>query len=323
MYIKFSLGKDNTFSLDKEPEVTRNKGKSLLELPSSYIVIDIETTGLNSKYDEIIEIGALKVRDDKVIDKFESLVFNDNIDSFITDLTGITTEMTEKAPPLKSVLSEFIKFVQDETLIAHNANFDINFIYDSVESCFGKEFNNDFIDTLRIARRAFHEFKSHRLKYLARDLNFKNTPGHRSLSDCFTTLELYLKCKEKIFSEDIKLAVYNQLKASEITCSDNSEFNPDSPLFNRTCVFTGTLEKMARKEAMQAVVDIGGLVGNSITKKTNYLILGTQDYRRLNGNSESSKTQKAKSLIEKGQDLRIISENEFYEILFGITVHED
>jgi len=163
----------------------RNKGKSLLELPDSYIVIDIETTGYLPYIDDIIEVGAIKVIHDKVTETYSSLVYNDHIDPFITELTGITTEMTRNAPKLSVVLQELLDFIGDSILIAHNANFDVNFIYDAVEKELNKEFHNDFIDTLRISRKVFPDFRTHRLNYLANILELSKHPAHRSLADCY------------------------------------------------------------------------------------------------------------------------------------------
>lgn len=74
------------------------------------------------------------------------------------------------------------------------------------------------------------------------------------------------------------------------------------------------------KEAMQIVVNLDGLVGDGVTKKTNYLIIGIQDYSKFTDGKESSKTKKAKKLIEDGQDLHIISEDEFYEMIYDIDM---
>ena len=82
-----------------------------------------------------------------------------------------------------------------------------------------------------------------------------------------------------------------------------------------TCVFTGTLEKMTRREAMQAVVDVGGSVGDNVTKDTNFLILGNNDYCKTIKDGKSTKQKKAEALMLKGNDIAIIPENVFYEML--------
>ena len=106
----------------------------------------------------------------------------------------------------------------------------------------------------------------------------------------------------------------SSLDARDIVTS-NAEFDETHPLFDKLCVFTGTLEKMARKDAMQAVVDLGGKVANSVTKKTNYLILGNNDYCSTIKDGKSSKQKKAESLKLAGNDIEIISENVFYDMI--------
>lgn len=104
-------------------------------------------------------------------------------------------------------------------------------------------------------------------------------------------------------------------KAKDIS-TDVTDFDVLHPLYDRVCVFTGALEKMSRKEAMQMVADLGGQVGDSVTRKTNYLILGNNDYCASIKNGKSSKQAKAESLKASGQDIEIISENVFYDMIF-------
>ena len=110
------------------------------------------------------------------------------------------------------------------------------------------------------------------------------------------------------------MAAESNLSAKDIV-TEKTDFDETHPLFGKTCVFTGTLEKMARKDAMQIVVDLGGLVGNSVTKKTNYLILGNNDYCSSIKGGKSSKQKKAESLKLAGNDIEIISENVFYDMI--------
>lgn len=104
-----------------------------------------------------------------------------------------------------------------------------------------------------------------------------------------------------------------KLDLHDIT-SENTAFDETHPLFGKHCVFTGTLEKMPRAEAAQAVVDLGGICDNGITKKTNYLILGNTDYQKTGG-GKSSKYKKAEEYKLNGIDIEIIPENVFYDML--------
>ena len=144
------------------------KGNSLIEFPNKYIAFDIETTGLDPMYDEIIEIGAIKIENGKEVEVFSTLVKPKyEIDEFISELTGITNEMVKESPSIDKVLPEFIDFIKDSIILGHNVNFDINFIYDNLIKCDMNPITNDFIDTLRLSRRLLPELKHHRLSDLA------------------------------------------------------------------------------------------------------------------------------------------------------------
>ena len=301
-----------------------HKGKSLIELLDSYIVFDIETTGLDSSYDEIIEIAALKVQNNKVVSQFQSLIKpNQEIDEYITELTGITNEMVVDAPTIEQVLPQFIEFVGNEILIGHNVNFDINFVYDYL---YRNEFGglkNDFIDTMRLARKLLPELAHHRLIDIAEYFNVDTSNNHRALKDCEITLNIYENLKRmalekysdiESFKNTFKKHGGNSFKAKDIVTT-NTEFDVDNLFYGKYVAITGTLEKMLRKEAMQIIVDLGGYCEDGVTKKTNYLILGNNDYNPILRGKKSSKLIKAEKLKLEGNDIEIISENVFYDII--------
>ena len=138
------------------------------QLINDYCVLDTETTGLSCYYDEIIEIGILKVRNNIVIDSFNSLVKPNNpIDSFITSLTGITNQMISRKPTIKEVKQEVLNFIGDDVIVGHNTSFDIKFLNTS----FNDELNNKYIDTMQFARKIYPEFKHHSLSNLVEQLH--------------------------------------------------------------------------------------------------------------------------------------------------------
>ncbi|EJD4619664.1 BRCT domain-containing protein [Campylobacter jejuni] len=94
------------------------------------------------------------------------------------------------------------------------------------------------------------------------------------------------------------------------------EFDISHPLYNQNCVITGILGRFTRSQAMQIIADLGGINQDSVTKKTNILILGDNDYRAMIKGGISNKLKRARELILKGQDLKIISENVFYDMIF-------
>lgn len=337
-----------------DKSVKRNKGKSLLAFPGNYCVIDIETTGLDPSYDSIIEIAAIKVIDGVISNKFSSLVkpdsyycwfedddysdeddefFNDLItidgekiyyvDSFIRNLTGITNHMLENAPSTTDVLNQFKDFAGNSILIGHNVNFDINFLYDNFIRL-EHTLNNDFVDTLRLSKYLLPDLKNHKLKSISEHFGIEYKNAHRAIADCEITNQCLTCLKDAAISEygsidefiisTKKHSSSNYLDLKSIT-PQTQDFDITHPLYNKECVFTGTLEKFTRKEAAQIVVDHGGTCGNSITKNTDYLILGATDYSKVKG-GKSSKLKKAETLKLKGCSIEILSENVFYDMIY-------
>lgn len=300
------------------------KGKSLIEIPNKYIAFDIETTGLDPMYDEIIEIGAIKIENGKEIETFNTLIKPEyEIDEFITELTGITNEMLKNAPLIDEVLPKFMTFIKDSIILGHNVNFDINFIYDNLINEDMHPITNDFVDTLRLSRRLLPKLKHHRLSDLANYYKIDTTGSHRSLKDVRITIEIFKKLEELVenkystienFKEVCKTKSHTGFKAREITTT-KTEFDEDNLLYDKYVAITGTLEKMSRKEAMQIIADLGGHCQDSVNKETNYLILGNNDYNPILRGKKSSKLLKAESLKLKGQDIEILSENVFYDVI--------
>ena len=191
--------------------VTRDKGKSKILLPDDYTIIDIETTGLMPMCDEIIELSALKIRNNEIADSFTSLVRpemleENGLDEFITNLTGITYDMLVKQKTSKEILPDFVKFIGNDLLVGYNINFDINFIYDEYYTSSHLKFNNDFVDLMRIVKKHCKELKNHKLATVAEYYNINSDNAHRGLEDCKITYEVYKCVKNEILSKysDVK-----------------------------------------------------------------------------------------------------------------------
>lgn len=291
--------------------------------PDEYVVIDTETTGFSSTYDSMLEIGALRVKNGEVIDEFHSFVKYDNaIPNFIVELTGITNDMIQNAPADYEAAMKVKEFIGTSFIVGYNTKFDINFINDALSVRYGLSLDNHYVDCLRYARKLFPDFKHHRLKDMADHYNIERTKEHRATHDCLTTIKVFEALKgtaiEKYGSIDafIKAIKYHKPKLDARTLSaENIEFDVTHPLYGKSCVFTGTLERMQRKEAMQAVINVGGKVENGVTNNTNYLILGNNDYCSTIKDGKSSKQKKAENLMLKGNDIAIIPENVFYDML--------
>lgn len=305
----------STNGSNKQPTSTReHKGKSLLEFPDSYVAIDIETTGLDPIYDEIIEIAALKIQNGSETDRFHSLVNPKcEIDEFIESLTGITNAMLEAAPDLEIVLPQFLEFVGDNVVVGHNVNFDVNFIYDCAENLKLKLFTNNFVDTMRISRKLYADLKHHTLADLIVTLGVGETVEHRALADCIQTKECFEIMRNR--ADKIGGIPKKTNAIAKTIVAETTDFDEDSPIYGRTFAFTGTLERMTRKEAMQMVVNAGGKCTDNVVASTNYLVLGNQDYYKGIKDGKSNKQKKAEKMQLNGADIITISENTFFDML--------
>lgn len=304
------------------------KGHSLIDIPSDYTVIDLETTGLSPRCDEIIELAALRVRNDEVVDSFQQLVKPEHdIDGFITSLTGITNEMVANAPCIQSVLPDFISFVRDDIVVGHNVSFDVNFIFDNMVSFFGKPFGNDYINTIRIAKRLV-ALPHYRLSDLCGHFAICVKDAHRALADCHMTHALFCALKsifkatgnnvsELFFLPGHRSArTYRHIDARLISCQISAdEIDKDNPIYGKYVVFTGALEKFKRSEAMQLVANLGGINQNGVTKATDYLVLGNNDYCATIKDGKSSKQKKAEEYMLKGTGIAIMDEKTFYDMV--------
>ncbi|WP_313756530.1 PolC-type DNA polymerase III [Tissierella sp.] len=160
---------------------------------STYIVFDIETTGLSPINDMITEIGAVKIKDGKVIDTYSQLINPERpIPELITKITGITDEMVKDKPTIKEIILDFINFIGDDVLVAHNATFDIGFIREKIKLV-NMELNNPVLDTLELSRAVFPSLKSHKLNLIAKHLNVNLVNHHRAVDDATATAEILLK----------------------------------------------------------------------------------------------------------------------------------
>lgn len=175
------------------------RSTDLSHLPERFIVFDLETTGLNPSRNKIIEIGAIRAhRDSDNHDTFQCFIKIDGaVPGKITEITGITTEMVKAGEPIDSALVSFTEFIGELRLVSFNANFDISFLNAALNSCGMPQIKNEVSCALDMARRAWPERKSYKLKDLAKDANL-GAQNHRALSDCQLALLIYAGAAAKL-----------------------------------------------------------------------------------------------------------------------------
>ena len=157
-----------------------------------YTVIDIETTGLSKSYHQITEIAAVKVRAGRIVDSYQTLVNPQvRIPSFITRLTGIDNNMVRYSPTITQVLPEFVKFIDKDVFVAHNATFDFGFLSHNLKHHYEQELQNYRLCTRKLANRLFPELPQKRLVDLCVHLNVQNHHAHRAMGDVMATVKIF------------------------------------------------------------------------------------------------------------------------------------
>ncbi|MFZ3587884.1 PolC-type DNA polymerase III [Bacillus sp. DJP31] len=160
----------------------------------TYVVFDVETTGLSAVYDTIIELAAVKIKEGQIIDRFESFVNpHHKLSATTIELTGITDDMVCVAPEVKDVLERFRSWMEDCTLVAHNASFDMGFLNVGLKKAGYEKVQNPVIDTLELGRYLYPTMKNHRLNTLCKKFDIDLTQHHRAIYDAEATGYLLMK----------------------------------------------------------------------------------------------------------------------------------
>lgn len=169
----------------------------------SYIVVDLETTGLNPKQDKIIEIGAVKVENGRVTDTFQSFVNPGRpLTERVENITHITGEELEKAPYIEEILPDYMEFAKEKPLVGHSILFDYSFLKRAFVNM-GYSYEREGVDTLAIARVFLPELESKRLEKLCRYFGIEHQ-AHRAFEDARATYALFELLKDKFYKEGDK-----------------------------------------------------------------------------------------------------------------------
>ena len=185
---------------DLQDVAVNEKGQSL---DGTYVVFDLETTGFSAIKDKIIEIGAVKVEGGKITDRFSTFVNPGVPIPFrITQLTGITDQMVMDAPGIETVLPQFLEFIGEAALVAHNASFDVGFIE---QNCRYQDIIPDFtsVDTVAMARILLPTLSKYKLNVVAGALHISLENHHRAVDDAGATAEIFIRFLEMLEEKGI------------------------------------------------------------------------------------------------------------------------
>lgn len=203
-----------------------SKGKKKTEYVSDYVVFDLETTGTSCLADQVVEISAIKVEDHQVVDEFSTLVNPERrIPYYATEVNGITDDMVADAPTFDTVLYDFLEFIGDLPLVGHNIHtFDLPFIYRDSEKFFGRVPENDYVDTLKMARLCLPELSNYKLTDLAEHFGIETEGAHRALCDCRMNQLVYEHLGEILNSGTV--TIKKCPKCGEIMAKRSGKYGP-------------------------------------------------------------------------------------------------
>ncbi len=186
--IKVIYGVEAYLAPDRTPVVSFPKEQ---DLDTTYCVLDLETTGFSFRTEKITEIGIMKIKNGEVLDEFSCFVNPEKpIPQRVVEITNITDDMVKDAETIDKIFPKMLEFIEDSVLVAHNADFDIGFLkYNAKE--LGYTLDNTYLDTLRLAKELFPDYKKYKLGIIAENLGIKVEVAHRALDDVDTTVKVF------------------------------------------------------------------------------------------------------------------------------------
>lgn len=276
-----------------------------------FVAIDVETA--NPDMASICQIGVAKFQNGKLIDEWSSLLNpEDDFSTFNKHIHGISEEDVVDAPKFPDIVEDLSQLLTDTITVCHSP-FDKVAIGKATDKYSLNRIETTWLDSARVARRAWKDSANgYGLKAVCEIIGYK-FKHHDALEDAKASAQIINAAVEKT-----ELSVEDWLKRVGKPVSskaDRKKTNPEGELFGEVVVFTGALE-IQRSEAADIAADLGCVVKDGVTKATTLLVVGDQDIRALSpGQDKSNKHRKAEELIEKGQEIRILQESDFKDLV--------
>ena len=307
--------KNGILNVSGAQDKLRQKGQEKPDFLSNYTMLDIETTGLSPYRDRITELGAVKVRNNQIVDQYTNLVKfpkNNKVPAFITKLNGITEEqIVNEGIPAEQAIKEFREFIGDDPIIGYNVNFDLNFLYDLSQKYNLPVLNNDYVDVLRLARAYYPRERHNRLIDCMQRAGIAQVEQHHGLADSLDTIKVYNDFN-KHFTEELLETARSRIKNFDLTGDelDYYQLGFRNPVQNKDIVLSGHIH-MDQNEANKMIGNMGGTVDDGVLATTNYLIMGDHDFFR----KDNEDLNTARDLIKNGAKIKRLSESFFLGML--------
>lgn len=278
-----------------------------------FISIDVETANFDMA--SICQIGIVKVNDGEVVEEWSTLVNpEDWFDPLNIGIHGITEDDVCSSPTFPEVFTQLSNLLSNSICVCHT-HFDRVSIGKALRKYNLPEISCSWLDSARVARRTWEEcaYSGYGLKNVCNIIGYEFN-HHDALEDAKAAAQVLLAAME---IEGLNLDEWVKRVEQPINPESSKvsrEGNPEGDLYGEVIVFTGSLY-LTRSEAADLAATVGCAVGSGVTKKTTLLVVGDQDITRLAGKDKSSKHIKAETLISKGQNLRILTETDFRELV--------
>lgn len=304
----------------------------------SFAAIDFETA--TAKRASACALGLVIVDSGDIVNEQDWLIRppDNAYESFHTSLHGISAADTANAPPFDLVWSEVAALIGNRLMVAHNTDFDISVLRHSAAYHGYTPPEASFICTYRLARSRWPDRYSWKLPNMCDALGINGLDHHDPLSDARAAARVLLAMCEhddcgigglcqglghrpgQLFADlyasastEVRGSTSPRVSASEIeTTVDNVD--PDGALFGKRVAFTGTLSSMTREAAFQVTVNSGGMPSTSVSKQTDYLVVGMTDFGKVGTSGMSSKMRKAVELADSGARIEILDEDDFLRL---------
>lgn len=284
-----------------------------------YLALDVETA--NANYSSICQIGFAEFENGKIFNKWSSLINPESyFDPFYVSIHGIKESDVKNSPTFDKIYKELVTRLEGQITV-HHMPFDRIALNRVCEEYQLPAINTKWLDSAKITRRTWEQFayKGYGLKNIANFLKI-TFEHHDALQDAMAAgLVVAHACLIKDMSIDdwfvrIGKPIIQYESGYSYSTSIKQEGNPEGSLFGENLVFTGALS-LPRKEAAVIAAKIGcNVMDSTVTQKTTILVVGTQDSTKLAGYNKSSKHRKAEELIEKGNQIKILSEKDFIKM---------
>ena len=314
------------------------------DLGRSFVAIDFETA--TSERSSACAVGVVVFEQGSPTDTLSLLIRppGNRYDGFNTMIHGIGPSDTRRSPGFPEVWEQVAGMLGGRLVVAHNTAFDLSVLRQSAEHHGYEPDPFPFACTYRIARSAMPDAESWSLDVLADDFGIPLT-HHDPLSDAHAAGLLWLALPERFgtthsdlldslgyrlgycrldgympFSNAAASSSGSSKSFSAKDFTPNGKPDPEGLLFAKRIVFTGTLQSVPRREAFQAAVDAGARPSQSVSKRTNYLVVGATDLRQVGETGRSSKHRKALALAAEGSPVEIIDEEQFICLLADVRI---